>query len=97
MTTKKWPPNHNGHVKINLSKVTRGFFYDCPKWGLLYSNFRLAKPFFLLMKLDYNHNKFSKISYCNIKGKVRAQKGTSYLDLKMVFQVTIPIRTCLGF
>jgi len=61
MTTKKWPPNHNGHVKINLSKVTRGFFYDCPKWGLLYSNFRLAKPFFLLMKLDYNHNSSAKL------------------------------------
>jgi hypothetical protein len=27
MTNQKWPPNHNGHVKINLSKVMKGFFH----------------------------------------------------------------------
>jgi hypothetical protein len=52
--------------------MTRGFFLWLSKWSLLNANFQLAKPFFSLVKLDYNHNKFNKISYYNIKGKVKA-------------------------
>jgi hypothetical protein len=29
-------PNHNKHVKIDLSKMTYGFFYTCLNWVFFY-------------------------------------------------------------
>jgi len=49
----KWPPSHNGHVKINLSKVMKGFFYG-----------HLNGVFFFLLKFLVNKLDFLQGFIC---------------------------------
>jgi hypothetical protein len=54
MIGQKWPTSHNGHVKINLSKMMGGFL-QLFKSGIFYSNFFSKKLCFLLILINISN------------------------------------------